>query len=476
MGAEAAAVGPITAWGTWEELILGGAVLRHGTRDWNVVASELRARTLYPNVFTPEVCKAKYEDLQKRYSGSMAWFEEVRKRRVAELKRELARSEDSIGSLESKIKSLEAEKQNSNPADYGSSQTESPLLVFNSEGTGSSTKELSKDENSAGSFTKDTRTRTSWLCEQHDREMERDARPDISVSVSSEQDKDISIEKLTEAGYGQGVTIRKRRGQRKRKDCNRTVKEGSVGESDNLGSSNVVSTPQKEASTNDSDQIIRDSSMNDHNEGSHSVKRNNLMELFQSVARSESASVFRHRMDSQKRARYRKVIRQHMDMGTIRSRIVGQSIKSAKELFRDLLLLANKALVFYSRRTREYKSALALRNLVMKEYKHHCRGTCEATSAFLLFKPPGKPRSARPRPLPLPCKDKVPEKLSKVENIVPANDTKESEKMCDYDKNDSLQSLLNAKKGLKRPAKIKPELADSRRKSSPVKQTKRVRK
>lgn len=62
-------VGPKMRWGTWEELILGGAVLRHGTDDWNVVASELRARTVYPNNFTPEACKARYEDLRKQYSG-----------------------------------------------------------------------------------------------------------------------------------------------------------------------------------------------------------------------------------------------------------------------------------------------------------------------------------------------------------------------------------------------------------------------
>lgn len=42
-------------WGTWEELLLGGAVLRHGTRDWNLVASELRTRTVSPCAFTPEV-------------------------------------------------------------------------------------------------------------------------------------------------------------------------------------------------------------------------------------------------------------------------------------------------------------------------------------------------------------------------------------------------------------------------------------
>ncbi|KAI3456283.1 hypothetical protein Pfo_012946 [Paulownia fortunei] len=458
-------------WGTWEELILGAAVLRHGAQDWNVVASELRARTLYPTLFTPEICKAKYEDLQKRYSGSGAWFEELRKQCVAELKRELARSEDVIGSLESKIKYLEAEKQNSNQAVYGASQTESPLPALSSDGTESSSKKISKDEHSAGSFTKDTRTRTNWLCERHHQEMETDTRPD--ASVSSDHDKDLSIEKLAEGGYGQGVTIRKRRGQRKRKDCTRAVKEGSVDESDNLGSSYVVSTTQKDASTSNCDQIIRDSGMNNHNGGAYTVKRHVLMEIFQSIARTEPAVVFRHRMDSQKRARYRKVIRQHLDIGMIRSRIIGQSIKSAKELFRDLLLLANNALVFYSRRTREYKSALSLRHLVMNEYKQHCRGPChEATSAFLPFNPPVKPRSARPRPP--PCKDNVSEKLSNVENIVPANTPKALEKPCDSDYNVSLHSLLKAKKGLKRPAKVKPELADARPKSSPVKQRKRV--
>lgn len=45
----------VDRWGTWEELLLGGAVLRHGTHDWNVVAAELRARAVCPYTFTPEV-------------------------------------------------------------------------------------------------------------------------------------------------------------------------------------------------------------------------------------------------------------------------------------------------------------------------------------------------------------------------------------------------------------------------------------
>lgn len=42
-------------WGTWVELLLAGAILRYGTRNWNQVAEELRARTVCPYIFTPEV-------------------------------------------------------------------------------------------------------------------------------------------------------------------------------------------------------------------------------------------------------------------------------------------------------------------------------------------------------------------------------------------------------------------------------------
>jgi hypothetical protein len=40
-------------WGTWEELVLGGAVQRHGPASWHAVAAELRSRS--PASFSPEV-------------------------------------------------------------------------------------------------------------------------------------------------------------------------------------------------------------------------------------------------------------------------------------------------------------------------------------------------------------------------------------------------------------------------------------
>ncbi|KZV57577.1 hypothetical protein F511_03037 [Dorcoceras hygrometricum] len=424
-------------WGTWEELILGGAVVRHGTQDWNVVALELRSRSICSFAITPEVCKSKYEDLLKRYSGSRAWFEELRKQRVAELKLELARSEDSIGSLKSKIKTLEAEKQHCDQAEYSSSQTESARRSLDSNGTESTGKEASKDGFSAGSFTRDTRIN-----------------PD--TSISSKQDRDVVFNKITKPSYGQGVTVRKRRGQRKRKDCSQAAKDTSVGESEILGSSDIVSTAQKEVPINDIDRISKDlNKMDTTSKDSYSAMEENLIEIFDSIAQTEPASVFRHRMDSQKRARYRKIIRQHVDISTIRSRILKSSIKSVKELFSDLLLLANNALVFYSRRTREYKSACSLRDLVKREYRKHCMGSSqESVSCFLACHPPVKPRSARPRP-PL-CKDRVlalSGKLSKAKNVT-LSSPKTRQKPNDADTNVLLQTFLKDSKVSKRPGKL----------------------
>lgn len=73
----------------------------------------------------------------------------------------------------------------------------------------------------------------------------------------------------------------------------------------------------------------------------------------------------------QKRGRYKKMIRVHMDLDTIRSKISTNAIKSRMELYRDLLLLTNNALVFYSKTTREYKSALLLRDLVTKKLRQN---------------------------------------------------------------------------------------------------------
>nr|XP_043611597.1 uncharacterized protein LOC122583237 [Erigeron canadensis] len=403
-------------WGTWEELILGGAVIRHGTDDWDVISSELQTRTLFPFHFTPqyspsyrvllhwspaEACKARYEDLQKRYTGCKYWYNELRERRVAELKRELEKSQESIGFLISKLESLKAEKRNGDQIDYDSSQTESPPQTF-PKTMGVKIKTTLKQglkheiDLSAVNFTQ---------------ELDTNAPPKSqNPSVGSFQDTEVKLEvpesadTTIEVSNDKGGMIKKRRGKRKRKDGSWDVKEGIV-ESDNLGSSR-----QNETSTSGCGRTALSSSADLQNrEPCKGPGSDDLVGIFNSVTENQFALVFRRRLDSQKRARYRKTIRQHMDLDTIKSRIANCCIKSSQELFRDLLLIANNALVFYSKRTREYKSALTLRGIVTEKYRQLCSDSSSSSgkrlSSILCFSsmssPPVRPRSIRAR---APCK------------------------------------------------------------------------
>ncbi|XP_013632163.1 PREDICTED: uncharacterized protein LOC106337604 [Brassica oleracea var. oleracea] len=344
-------------WGTWEELLLGGAVLRHGTGDWTVVSEELRSHSL-SDIFTPEICKAKYKNLRERYLGCKAWFEELKKKRVAELKAALLRSEDSIGSLESKLQSLKSESNEECHQNnyYDSSRTlslEPPSPK--SEGGGECTsKDTSKDMSSVGSFTQQELTTTNWS-------------PQAKSEAAKEQDKKMNLlhRDIFESMYGIGVrgqvlpSMRKKRGKRKRKDC--SAGKDVTEESDMLDSS-TVDIAKEGAST---------SSTSIQSRGHGLALPEELMKIYNTIIHNECALVFRRRLDSQKRARYKKLVRRHMDLDTIKSRINGRLISSAKELFMDILLVANNAAIFYSTNTREHKSAVCLRDIVTKSLRHY---------------------------------------------------------------------------------------------------------
>ncbi|XP_006361019.1 uncharacterized protein [Solanum tuberosum] len=361
-------------WGTWEELILGGAILRHGIQDWNIVALELRSRNIY---FTPQACKAKYEDLQKRYAGCNAWFEELRKRRVEELKRELVKSESSIGSLVTKIESLKAEKERSSQINYGSgTHTKSPA-AHESECMES----IGKDGLCAGNFMLDS-TRTNFSPEFESPAVasanEINSKLECSESCEAAEVPNISNQAETTNGNGRRA-LRKR----KRKDVGSDVKR-SIGESDNVCSISGISLSNCKETSTSCDQSIKPTATEDNKEGLSRLMNDDLMAIFNSIIQNEAAMVFRHHCDSQKRAKYKEMIKQHMDIETVRSRLVSCSIKSPGELFRDLLLLATNAIVFYSKRTREHKSAVALRDIVTKVYHDHYKSSYHTTTSSLL--------------------------------------------------------------------------------------------
>ena len=94
-------------WGTWEELLLTCAVKRHGSKDWDSVAKEVVSRSSL-DASAPS-CRLKYQDLKRRFrdsvdddggrgnsDGEIPWLEQLRSLRVAELRRDAQRCDESI--------------------------------------------------------------------------------------------------------------------------------------------------------------------------------------------------------------------------------------------------------------------------------------------------------------------------------------------------------------------------------------------
>ena len=95
-------------WGTWEDLILAYAVRRHGADCWDSVAAELRHRSSYGHLLNPRCCHLRFNQLHRRFStgnpfadtldarSDVPWLEDLRRLRVAELRRDVQRYDASI--------------------------------------------------------------------------------------------------------------------------------------------------------------------------------------------------------------------------------------------------------------------------------------------------------------------------------------------------------------------------------------------
>ncbi|KAM0847021.1 hypothetical protein ACQ4PT_055289 [Festuca glaucescens] len=132
-------------WGTLEELVLACAVSRHGTASWESVATEVQTRSplaARPRL-TPRSCRLRFRHLHRRFSvvvgaeqgeadaeeaaegqghgevedpdasAADAWLDELRRLRVAELRREVERCDLSIGTLQSKVELMKEERSRS---------------------------------------------------------------------------------------------------------------------------------------------------------------------------------------------------------------------------------------------------------------------------------------------------------------------------------------------------------------------------
>ncbi|KAL3623785.1 hypothetical protein CASFOL_032601 [Castilleja foliolosa] len=405
------------SWGTWEELILAFAVNRHGTAYWDPIASELQKRTTNPNLsFTAQNCRLKYLDLRRRFvaapnddvdggkssveESAAPLLEELRKLRVAELRREVQRYDLNIESLELKVKSLEDEREGS----------------LRREKSGSDLENKGEEENRDVEPEEEPASGGEPVVGD---EMEKDQ---VSVNESNSTDpgaeKLITSEKESEPAGDEAEEVRQDRTGKTVEDpvelnpepdrkpfradsCNgssnsiektdRKTKDEPVSdsvdlvesetESDGGGdaakeNSDVQSTASRSRKEEGSDKVLRGNTSDDEPEHADqscavkklSAKSQPLFDFLQAIRAHKFGSTFERRLRIQESSKYQKLIHQHIDLETVETRLrEGWYDGSRIKFFRDLLLLVNNALVFFGKKSAEANAANELRLIISKE-------------------------------------------------------------------------------------------------------------
>ncbi|OEL22924.1 hypothetical protein BAE44_0016056 [Dichanthelium oligosanthes] len=396
--AAAAAGGEI--WGTWEELLLACAVQRHGTASWDSVAMEVQSRcpAAAADRLTPTGCRLRFRLLHRRFaagaenggggggdgdedpdaSAADGWVEELRKLRVAELRREVERYDLSIGSLQSKVKRLKEERERSISGEAipavkeDDEEEEEPAT-----GKGSLEDDApgGEDRVSGGESWRSCKESNSSDLKRpaHDAATASAAGDDGGAAASEEgEEEEAAADELLavkrEEASGESVAGSKEADKESSdvqssaspsRRCER--EEDGVG-----GGGEEAEAETEEASASPSPSPSAAAAL-------PAAEAEALLAFLESVRSSKPGSVFERRLESQDDAKYRSTIRRHVDLETVRSKLEGGGggggacYGSASEFYRDLLLLCANALVFFPLGSPEHAAAGRTRALVSKQ-------------------------------------------------------------------------------------------------------------
>uniref|UniRef100_A0A803LFT7 Bromo domain-containing protein n=1 Tax=Chenopodium quinoa TaxID=63459 RepID=A0A803LFT7_CHEQI len=360
-----------------EELLLACAVQRHGIDAWDSVSRELQNRTSFSH-FTPLICQQKYRDLKRRFASDIAgeiagddaglWLEELRRLRVAELRRDLQRYDLSIVSLQLKVKKLKEERE-------------------------SNVKEEIKEEREKISDPKKIEERETEIDEVKTSEAE----PDEPVGTEPGRASEPVGGEEDDSCNGSSNSKEERRSEQERRervDSGELVE--SVAESRDDGGCGGGGCREKKIgvfSGNSSGEENQSPAVKANGEG----KLRSLVEFLDVVRARKLGSFFERRLESQENPKYTNLIKQHIDLETIQRRLEeGQYSDCQTKFYRDLMLLINNAIVFFTKRSSEHKAALELRQLLNKQFQPHLSSPQDHKSR------PSKP--VQPAPLPKPTK------------------------------------------------------------------------
>ncbi|CAL5013426.1 unnamed protein product [Urochloa decumbens] len=395
-GTSAAAGGEI--WATWEELLLACAVQRHGTASWDSVAMEVQSRCPAAAAarLTPTGCRLHFRLLHRRFAAGAAengdggggdedpdasaadgWVEELRKLRVAELRREVERYDLSIGSLQSKVKRLKEERERSI-----SGEANPPAAKAEEEEEPAAGNEGSLEDDTGGGEDRVSGDESGRSCrESNSSDLKRPVHDAGTASAAGDGDAAAREEgEEEEAAAGESLAVKReevsgesvaasKEADKESSDvqssASRREREGGGG-----GGEEKLEAEEASASTSAAPALP-------------AAEAEALLAFLESVRTGKPGSVFERRLESQDDAKYRSTIRRHVDLETVRSKLEpggGACYSSASEFYRDLLLLCANALVFFPRGSPEDSAAARMRAMVSKHMAASLRKDKPGTS------------------------------------------------------------------------------------------------
>ncbi|CAN6218172.1 unnamed protein product [Urochloa humidicola] len=327
-------------WGTLEELLLACAVTRHGTASWDSVAMEVKTRSplaARPGL-TPHSCRLRFRHLHRRFSpaagsggeeevvevdpdasAAEGWVDELRRLRVAELRRDVERCDLSIGTLQSKVKRLREERERSVSAGEEKPDEASGNDRLSGEEPGRSCRESNST----------------------------DLKPPKHPSHQGGGAKEEEVAKQEASGESAAASKESSDVRSSASLCRRRRGTGG-GKADE--EEEAASAPRAPA-----------------------ARSPPLAALLDAVA-AKLGSVLQglHEHEGEEAAAYRGTIRRHVDLETVRRRLDASAGSRAgdddhypaHELYRDLLLLCTNAVVFFPRSAPEHAAAAEARALV----------------------------------------------------------------------------------------------------------------
>ncbi|XP_058070848.1 uncharacterized protein LOC131219623 [Magnolia sinica] len=441
-------------WGTWEELLLACAVNRHGTKNWDSVAMEIQNRTSSPLILTAQNCKQKYLDLQRRFVAvddktdggddesekddkkKIPWLEELRKLRVAELRREVQRYDVSIVSLQLKVKKLKEERERSlEETENGDEKADLAKEETKNEGDTEKEKDGEDDRSSPENVDgkrisgEDSDRENQSFNESNStdpkdkqRETEGEKRPEDDAGTTAGKPDPASGESPEEKAVGEGSyngssdTVAKGTAAAKSPAPTPAPDTGesaefreSVAESKGEGVEGAKESSDVQSSASLSRKRRRRKAISGSSSGEEPeaddvspvskripVKSQPLVGFLEIIRSHKHGSVFERRLECQEGGDYQSMIRQHVDLEMVRTKLEeGLYADGSLEFFRDLLLLFNNAIVFFPKNSSEQAAATALRAVVSKEMAR------SIPKPYTLSKertPPPRPQPSLPKP------------------------------------------------------------------------------